>query len=122
MIKNPFPDATGRGVRVAVIDSGVNAAHPHITGVAGGLSFPLDGPAGPDFADRLGHGTAVMAAIQKAIQDNLTKAGVTGVTVNVSGGVATLTGKLPKAQWQKALQAANEANPKPTRVQNQITE
>ena len=48
----------GRRVRVAVIDSGVNAAHPHIARVAGG--FPAD-----DYLDRLGHGTAVMAAIQE---------------------------------------------------------
>jgi hypothetical protein len=45
-------------IRVAVIDSGVHAAHPHIGRVAGGF------PAG-DFVDRLGHGTAVMAAIQE---------------------------------------------------------
>lgn len=44
-------------IRVAVIDSGVNASHPHIGPVAGG--YPKD-----DFLDRLGHGTAVMAAIQ----------------------------------------------------------
>jgi hyperosmotically inducible protein len=61
-------------------------------------------------------------AVSAAIQANLTKAGVTGVTVTVKDGVATLTGKVPKANWPKALQAANEANPKPTRVQNSLTE
>jgi len=45
-------------VRIAIIDSGVNASHPHITHVNGG--FPEN-----DFLDRLGHGTAVMAAIQE---------------------------------------------------------
>ncbi len=45
-------------VRVAVIDSGVNPGHPHISRVDGG--FPEN-----DFLDRLGHGTAVMAAIQE---------------------------------------------------------
>lgn len=45
-------------LRIAVIDSGVNASHPHITRVDGG--FPEN-----DFLDRLGHGTAVMAAIQE---------------------------------------------------------
>lgn len=49
-------------VRVAVIDSGVHASHPHIHSVAGGISFV--GPA-EDTVDRLGHGTAVMAAIQE---------------------------------------------------------
>ena len=29
-------DGTGRGVRVAVIDSGIHATHPHIGGIAGG--------------------------------------------------------------------------------------
>jgi hypothetical protein len=45
-------------VRIAVIDSGVNAGHPHIARVDGG--WPAN-----DFLDRLGHGTAVMAAIQE---------------------------------------------------------
>lgn len=62
----PFPRATGAGLRVAVIDSGVNPAHSHIGGVAGGVSI-----LGPEhiqkdsFLDVLGHGTAVMAAIQE---------------------------------------------------------
>ena len=29
---------TGKGVRIAVIDSGVHAAHPHVRGVAGGVA------------------------------------------------------------------------------------
>jgi hypothetical protein len=49
-------------MRVAVIDSGVHLAHPHIGRIAGGAAF---GPASPDYSDRLGHGTAVMAAIQE---------------------------------------------------------
>jgi subtilisin family serine protease len=55
-----------RGVRVAVIDSGVHARHPHIAAVAGGISIGPDGVIEQDsYADRLGHGTAVMAAIQE---------------------------------------------------------
>jgi hypothetical protein len=51
---------------VAVIDSGVNPRHPHITGVAGGVSIAADGSVEEgSFIDRLGHGTAVMAAIQE---------------------------------------------------------
>jgi subtilisin family serine protease len=53
---------TGRGVRVAVIDSGVNPAHPHIKGIAGGVEITTSGET-PDYIDRLGHGTAVTAAI-----------------------------------------------------------
>jgi len=45
-------------LRIAVIDSGVNPSHPHISRLAGGW------PEG-DFVDSLGHGTAVMAAIQE---------------------------------------------------------
>jgi len=52
-------------MRIAVIDSGVHAAHPHVGGVAGGVSIALDGAERPDYVDRLGHGTAVMAAIRE---------------------------------------------------------
>jgi hypothetical protein len=59
---------TGRGVRVAVIDSGVNLTHPHIGRVAGGVTL---GNAGEDdsYLDVLGHGTAVMATIQEKAPD-----------------------------------------------------
>jgi subtilisin family serine protease len=60
----PFADRGGRGVRVAVIDSGVNAAHPHIAGVADGVT--IGETTEPHlYPDLLGHGTAVMAAIQE---------------------------------------------------------
>ncbi len=55
----------GRGVSVAVIDSGVNPDHPHVSGVAGGVRIDLAGDASDDYVDRLGHGTAVFAAIQE---------------------------------------------------------
>ncbi len=58
-------DLRGRGVAVAVIDSGVNAEHPHVGGVAGGVRIALSGEAEEDYIDRLGHGTAVFAAIQE---------------------------------------------------------
>lgn len=58
-------DRTGRGVSVAVIDSGVNPDHPHIGRVAGGARIKLSGDVGEDYVDRLGHGTAVFAAIQE---------------------------------------------------------
>lgn len=69
-----FPGCTGRGVRLAVIDSGVNPHHPHINGIAGGVSIRSDGTAqdewrnpssaGKSCLDTLGHGTAVTAAVQ----------------------------------------------------------
>jgi hypothetical protein len=60
----PFNERTGRGVRIAVIDSGVNAAHPHISRVAGGVTIG-DQSDESQYIDLLGHGTAVMAAIQE---------------------------------------------------------
>jgi subtilisin family serine protease len=57
---------TGRGVTVAVIDSGVQAAHPHIGGIAGGISL---GEEDDSYTDVLGHGTAVMAAINEKAPD-----------------------------------------------------
>lgn len=56
---------TGRGVRVVAIDSGVHASHPHVGGVAGGVGVAEDGTLSADFVDRLGHGTAVAAAIRE---------------------------------------------------------
>ncbi|HJZ78176.1 MAG TPA: S8 family serine peptidase [Vicinamibacterales bacterium] len=58
-------ERTGRGVRIAVVDSGVHAAHPHVRGVAGGVAIADDGTLSGDYADRLGHGTAVVAAIRE---------------------------------------------------------
>jgi Subtilase family len=52
-------------LRIAVVDSGVHAGHPHIHGVAGGVSIFPDGREGSDFVDRLGHGTAVTAVIRE---------------------------------------------------------
>jgi len=64
----PFPSRSGKGVRIAVIDSGVNARHPHIVSVAGGLSVRPDGGIEEgECSDVLGHGTAVMAAIQQKV-------------------------------------------------------
>jgi subtilisin family serine protease len=56
-------------VRIAVIDSGVHASHPHVNGVAGGVSITPDGREESDYVDRLGHGTAVTAAIREKAPD-----------------------------------------------------
>jgi subtilisin family serine protease len=60
---------TGRGVRIAVVDSGVHADHPHVGGVEQGIAIRDDGSLDEDFVDRLGHGTAVTAAIREKSPD-----------------------------------------------------
>jgi subtilisin family serine protease len=52
-------------VRIAVIDSGVHAGHPHVNGIAGGIAITADGREDSQFLDRLGHGTAVTAVIRE---------------------------------------------------------
>jgi hypothetical protein len=53
-------------MRVAVIDSGIHGGHPHIGDLAGAVHFTADGQ-GDDPVDRLGHGTAVAAAIREKV-------------------------------------------------------
>lgn len=54
---------TGAGVEVAVLDSGVNPANPHVGATADGIAVHPGGGESDDALDRLGHGTAVAAAI-----------------------------------------------------------
>lgn len=56
---------TGKGVSVAVIDSGANPDNPHVARVTGGVGIELSGAPSADWVDRLGHGTAVFAAVQE---------------------------------------------------------
>lgn len=58
----PFAGRTGRGVTIAVLDSGIHAGHPHVGDVEGGVSFASGAD---DHVDRIGHGTAVAAAIRE---------------------------------------------------------
>ncbi|MGC2659409.1 MAG: S8 family serine peptidase [Bryobacteraceae bacterium] len=50
--------------RVAILDSGINASHPHVGNVAGGVAISPLGQS-DDYLDRLGHGTAVAGAIHE---------------------------------------------------------
>ncbi|HQX81621.1 MAG TPA: S8 family serine peptidase [Vicinamibacterales bacterium] len=60
-----LPPRTGRGVRIAVVDSGIHAAHPHVGSISGGVGIGPLGELSDDYVDRLGHGTAVAAAIRE---------------------------------------------------------
>lgn len=66
LLDAPFTGRTGRGVRVAVVDSGIAAGHPHVGDVGTGVSF-IAGV--EDTLDRIGHGTAVAAAIREKAPD-----------------------------------------------------
>ncbi|HLO01104.1 MAG TPA: BON domain-containing protein [Pyrinomonadaceae bacterium] len=57
--------------------------------------------------------------IKSAVEANLVKYNVKGVTANVTDGEVTLTGEIPRAKLQDAMKAANEAEPK--KVVNQLT-
>lgn len=80
----PIPDlrswaidgATGAGVRVAVVDSGVDGDHPRVGGLAGSIAFEPDDDARYGFRtvagphrDLVGHGTACAAIIRSLAPD-----------------------------------------------------
>jgi subtilisin family serine protease len=56
-------------IEIAIIDSGINAAHSHVGVVAGGVSFERDSDGnvvpGEDFSDLIGHGTAIAGVIRE---------------------------------------------------------
>src|SRR5213078_2351322 len=54
----------GYGLKIAVIDTGINASHPHIFAPTHGVIFDPE-ETNPSYEDVLGHGTAVTAAIQE---------------------------------------------------------
>ena len=52
-------------MRIAVVDSGIHSGHPHVGLVSHGIHIRADGSTDDDWSDRLGHGTAVAAAIRE---------------------------------------------------------
>jgi subtilisin family serine protease len=97
-----FAGRTGRGVRIAVVDSGIHATHPHVGGISGGVAIDCDGQVGLDFDDRLGHGTAVAAAIREKAPE----AALIAVRV-FDRTLATTAGALSAAiEWSAAQDAA----------------
>lgn len=59
---------TGAGIRIALIDSGINPAHSHVGPIAGGVAFSagLKGEVlqTSDYRDTLGHGTALAGILK----------------------------------------------------------
>jgi subtilisin family serine protease len=89
-------ERTGKGILIAVIDSGVHAAHPHVGGVSGGIAIGEDGTLLDEYVDRLGHGTAVTAAIREKAPD----AGILAIKVfwqSLATDVATLVRAIDEA-------------------------
>ena len=62
--------------------------------------------------------SATDSGLKNAIEANLTRYGITGVTVEVKDKEVTLKGSIPRAKLQDAMKAANEASPK--KVNNQL--
>jgi subtilisin family serine protease len=62
---------SGRGIKIAIIDSGIDPSHPHIKAVAGGVRIAPDGTTSSNYLDYNGHGTAVTAVIREKAPDAL---------------------------------------------------
>ena len=70
--KCKFHDLTGEGVKVAMIDSGIDRSHRLLQHVDKGICFAVssDGVrASQDYRDTSGHGTAVASIIRKKAPD-----------------------------------------------------
>ncbi len=91
---------TGKGVKIAVLDSGINSSHPDLK-VAGGVSMIPDSPA---FTDGAGHGTHV-AGVIAALNNSVGVVGaapdaeIYSVKVLTSSGGGSLEAILNGIQW-----------------------
>lgn len=70
MEKLPLSGMTGKNIKVAVVDSGINPMHPHVQRIAGGVKVSLDESDrivfdDEDIFDDVGHGTACASIIRK---------------------------------------------------------
>ena len=65
--------STGRKVKVAVVDSGINAHHSHVQRVSGGVGITCDGAGtiafNDDYRDYQGHGTAIAGILRSKVPD-----------------------------------------------------
>lgn len=71
--KQNFSDYTGKGIKVAIVDSGIDYSHPDIKNVQGGIRIRLDYDGkvlySRDFNDTIGHGTACAGIIREIAPD-----------------------------------------------------
>jgi subtilisin family serine protease len=85
--------STGRGVRVCVIDSGIDAAHPLVRGVEGAVSVAFDDEGNTEIeadqaGDVCGHGTACASIIRALAPDcSLFSVRVLGTSGSGSGAL-----------------------------------
>lgn len=91
-----FDGATGAGVKVSVVDSGVDVDHPRVRGTAGGVAFELDPTVELGYVERdgphedlVGHGTAC-AAIIKSLAPEVELYSVRVLGANLKGRGALL--------------------------------
>jgi subtilisin len=107
-----FEGGTGAGVKVAVIDSGVDGDHPRVGGVAGGVAMVLDADTEYGFReeegpheDLVGHGTAC-AAIIRSIAPEVEIYSVRVLGANLKGRGALLHAGI---EWsvERGMQVAN---------------
>ncbi|MCC6792566.1 MAG: S8 family serine peptidase [Thermomicrobiales bacterium] len=86
-------DGAGRGVKVAVIDSGIDASHPAVGGVVNGYVSVDEGSSGPVYDTRphddvFGHGTACAGIIRSlAPACELYSVRVLGPSLSGRGGI-----------------------------------
>ena len=71
--KLDFGRLTGLGVKIAIIDSGVDSEHPEIGPIAQGINIRIGSKGqiiwGTDYADQSGHGTACTGIIHQIAPD-----------------------------------------------------
>lgn len=59
--------------------------------------------------------------MRMSVDSSLMAKNIAGVTATVANGEVTLTGNIKRADLKKVMQAASEAKPKPTKVNNSLT-